>query len=741
LQESIQEIFKRKLVPVGFERTMGLLGATTLGIGALMGAGIYVLIGLAAGSAGPAVWLSYLVCGLLSLLSVLVFGELSRRLPITGGGYAFAYSALGSFWGFMTGWLLALGSIFACAMYATGFAYYSATIFFPSAPEPFLKVIALAVILFLTTLNCRGTRGGDRIQKTLTWGNLLVLAILIALAIPEAKPKLMHPMFPKGLGGIGGAIAVIYVSFFGYQLIANNSEEIIEPEKNIPKAMFLAMLVSLSFYVAVAIISVMIIPWQTLAESKAPLVDVALKGIGRSGWLLVALGGILASAAALNSTLLSQARQIFAMGKDRLFPAILGRIHEVSRTPRAALWVGGLITLTAVLLGDLTFIVKSANFCFMVSLLPASLALRNLYRSSGSSPPPKLWQRVVPEAAFVANLALLITLDFISVIFGLLLMVSGFIIYLFYSRKREIRSRTGMSVVLTEQSKSKLLTGMRILVPIANPQTQPSLFSVSEALLAGRGGELVVVNVLEATNQIDFHSALADAEDSVNLLDKSSRLPNLQGVNLRPVIRVSRSLSKGIVHAAEEEGCNLIVMGYAGEESPQTASLMDEVISQARTDIVLLKVRGEFYPKRIAVSLGGSSNMHLIVRLAGNLADRFEGRIDFLNILPDNYTVEQKTHSTRILAEAIKQHMAKALYRIELASSDTPLDFLVKRSSEFDLLIVGATKVGLLERAVIGPFSSQIAHRSHCSVTIVRAAQGVERLGKSIMSMGTSMKI
>jgi hypothetical protein len=135
---------------------------------------------------------------------------------------------------------------------------------------------------------------------------------------------------------------------------------------------------------------------------------------------------------------------------------------------------------------------------------------------------------------------------------------------------------------------------------------------------------------------------------------------------------VSRSLSKGVVHAAEEESCNLIVMGFAGKESPQTATLMDDVIYQARTDIILLKVRGEFHPKRIAVSLGGSSNINLIVRLAGNLADRFDGQIDFLNILPTDYSVEQKSYSTRIIVEAIKQHMAKALYRIELASSDTP---------------------------------------------------------------------
>ncbi len=733
MAESIREIFKRKLVSVGFERTMGLLGATTLGIGALMGAGIYVLIGLAAGAAGPGVWLSYLICGLLSLLSVYVFGDLSRRVPVSGGGYAFVYSAMGSLWGFITGWLLALGSIFACAMYATGFAYYAESIFSQNAPKLLLKAIALSVILLLTTLNCRGTKSGDKVQRLLTWGNLLVLSILIGLAVPKTEPKLLEPMFPKGLGGIGGAIAIIYVSFFGYQLIANNAEEIVDPEKTIPRAMFLAMFVSLSFYLAVALISVMVIPWETLAGSRAPLVEVALKGIGRLGWILVALGGILASAAALNSTLLSQARQIFAMGKDRLFPAIFGRIHEVSRTPRAALWVGGLATFAAVLFGELTFIVKSANFCFMVSLLPASLALRKLYRSSESSMPPNRWKRYIPEAAFIANLLLLITLDWVSIIFGLQLMALGFVFYFFYSRKREIRGRTGMSVVLTEQRKSKPLSGMRILVPIANPQTQPCLFSLSGALLAVSGGELVVLNVVEATNQIDFHSALADAEDSLNLLDGSSKLPDLDRVKIRPVIRVSRSLSKGIVHAAEEEGCNMIVMGFAGEESPQTATLMDEIFSQARTDIVLLKVRGEFHLKRIAVSLGSSSNMNLIVRLAGNLADRFDGQIDFLNILPSNYTMEQKTHSTRIFTEAIKQHMAKALYKIELASSDTPLDFLVERSSDFDLLIVGATKVGLLERAVIGPFSSQIALRSCCSVAVVRVAHAAEKLGKSII--------
>ena len=720
---SIHEIFKRKLVPIGFERTMGLLGATTLGIGALMGAGIYVLIGLATGHAGPAIWLSYLVCGLLSLLSVLVFGELSRRMPITGGGYAFVYNSLGSFWGFLTGWLLAVGSIFACAMYAIGFAYYFTSLFPHHFPESVIKGIALVVIAFLTLINCRGTKGGNRVQKIFTWGNLLVLLCLILLSIPKAEPERLKPVFSQGLSGLGGALAIIYVSFFGYQLVANNAEEIINPKTTVPRAMLLAMIVSLSFYVAVALISVMVVPWNVLAQSKAPLVEVAQKGIGRLGSLFIAIGGILASAAALNSTLLSQARQIFAMGKDRLLFAILGRIHEVYRTPTAGLLAGGLTTAIAVIFGDLTFIVKSANFCFIFSLLPASFALRRLYRSPGhAAEAPTLWRRYIPEAALLANLALLLAIDWASIVSGFELMGVGVLIYFLYSRKREIRSRTGLSVVLSERSTPKVLAGSRILVPMANPQSQQALFSISEALLAKQRGEVVALTVVETPDQLDFHAAFDDVQSSLEILERSTHLPSLHGVNIRPVVRLSRSLPKGIVHAAEEEGCDLIVMGYAGEESPKSIQLMEEVLSHARTDTILLKLRGDFCPKRIAVSLGGSINLDLMVRLAGAVADSFGGEIIFLNVLPTNYTPEQKAHSGKILVEAIKHHVAKALYKIEVESSDEPLEFLLKRSPGFDLLIVGATKVGLLERAVVGTFSSQIAIRSECAVAVVRAA-------------------
>jgi nucleotide-binding universal stress UspA family protein len=471
----------------------------------------------------------------------------------------------------------------------------------------------------------------------------------------------------------------------------------------------------------------MVVPWETLAGSKAPLVDVAVTSLGRLGFLLVVLGGVLASAAALNSTLMSQARQIFAMGKDRFLPAIVGSIHATYRTPTAALWAGAIITSVSVISADLTFIVKSANFCFLASLLPISLALRRLYRKSAAAPTNR-FKRYIPELAFIANLGLLLTIDWVSLLFGLQLTVIGCFIYLFYSRRREIRSRTGMSVVLTGEKDSMFHVGSRILVPMANPQTQSALFGMSDALLADHGGEIVVLTVVETPNQMDFYSALSSAEDSLQILDRSTDLPKLDRVRLKPVVRVSRNLAKGIVHAAEEEGCNLIVMGYAGAETPQSLQLIEEVLSHARTDTVLLKLRGEFAPKRIGVSLGSSLNLNLIVRLAGAVADRYGGEITFLNVLPADYTGEQKSHSSKILVEAIQRHAARALYRIELASSDEPLEFLVKRSAEFDLLILGTTKVGLLERVAVGSFSSQIVGRSECSVAVVKVARPVKKL-------------
>jgi nucleotide-binding universal stress UspA family protein/amino acid permease len=585
-------------------------------------------------------------------------------------------------------------------------------------PQIALKVIAILIVLSLTSLNCKGTQGGDRFQKVFTWGNLVVLSILIFSAVPEADPARLKPMFPNGVEGMASAIAIIYISFFGYQLIANNAEEIVEPRRTVPKAMLLSMLVSLVFYVLIAFVAVLVVPWKSLSAAQAPLVELASRSLGSFGWLLIALGGVLASAAALNSTLLSQGRQIYAMGRHGFLPSLLGRIHETRRTPNAALLAGGIVTATAVAVGELEFIAKSANFCFITSLVAVALALNRLQRKSSER--THLVKKALPVVAFLTNVGLLFTLDWVSFFFGLNLLAAGCVVFLFYSRARESRAKVGMSVVLSDQKEPILRRGSRILVPMANPMTQEALLSLSQGLLAAKGGEIAVLSVVTAPEQVDFYSVLGDSESAVEILEKSTQIERAINTRLRPLVRVSRSLARGIVDAAEEQGCEIIVMGYEGQESDRSSSLMEELLRHTRTDLILLKVKDEFKPRKIAVSIVGTENLDLMVRLAGATANQFGGTITFLNILPREYTPAQKAHTDKIFAEAIKRHTGTALYKTEVLASDDPLGLLLERSSQFDLLILGSSRVGLFEKIVVGAFAARIVERSRCSVAVVR---------------------
>jgi nucleotide-binding universal stress UspA family protein len=378
------------------------------------------------------------------------------------------------------------------------------------------------------------------------------------------------------------------------------------------------------------------------------------------------------------------------------------------------------VTAAAITAGDLEFIAKSANFCFITSLVAVSVAMRILQRAGKKV---TIWRKALPAAALITNLGLLFTLDWFSFLFGVSLLALGCGFFFFYSWPRESRAKVGMSVVLSDQKNPFLLRGSRILVPLANPGTQEALLSISQAILAakGGGGEIAVLSVITAPEQVDFYSALGDAEGAAEILERSSQMQLSSDTKLRPLVRVSRSLARGIVDAAEEQGCNLIVMGYGDQEPDRSNNLVEELLRHTRTDLVLLKVRDEFVPKSIAVSVVGTENLDLMVRLAGAAASQAGGSITFLNILPLEYTTDQKAHTDRLFGEAIKRHTGRALYKTEVVASDDPLGVLIERSEDFDLLIVGSSRVGLFEKIVVGAFAARIVERSRCSVAVVRA--------------------
>jgi len=728
-----------------FDKTMGLLAATTLGLGSLMGAGLYVLVGIAAAEAGPAMWVSYIVCGALTFLSVLMFADFARRLPISGGGYIYAYRQLGPFWGFMVGWHLAVGSIFACALYATGFASYAGAVLPARLASSTwaLKGMAAALVALLYLMLRRGGQGGDRVQRILTWGNMLVLLVLALATLPAVQASNFVPAFPKGIPGVGAAISLIYISFFGYQLIANNAEETRDAERTVPRAMVLSLAVAFAFYVLVAVVSVGAVDWRELARSDAPLVLVASRGLlGKWGAALIIAGGVLASAAALNGTLLSQGRQLFAMGRDRLLPGRVGTVSKATGVPEFGLLLGAGATVAVVLLADLTFIAKAANFALLFSMLPISVALDRLYRLAEEQDEARVprWRRAIPWAALVANAGLLMTLDWDSLLFGGMVVAAGCVVFFSYSFSSERRAQSGHSVALGDEAwVPLLLRGERILVPMANPRTQESLFSISRALTPEEGGEIVALNVILSSEEQSPREVLLspdETREAVRVLKKANRAAATQDMPIRPVVRAARSLADAIQHAAVEERCQLIVMGWSAEDDSSPSRLLQEVVSRSGAHLVFLQLKHDAAPRRIGVALGGQSNLPLMVRVASTLASQYGARVIYLNVMPRQHRPEHLAHARQVQVEAIRQHGDAVPYATEILLHDSPLEAIVDRSRDLDLLVVGATQKTLLETSEVGAFSSMVAQQAHCSVIVARRSSSLNRIvmpGKEVL--------
>jgi APA family basic amino acid/polyamine antiporter len=731
----IQALFEKKIKPEKFERTIGLFGATTIGTGALMGAGIYVLIGEAAKIAGPSLILSYLLCGLLAFATTLMYAELARIIPRSGGGYTYAYDVLGSIGGFTTGWFLALGSLFASGIYAIGFAEYAASLTGISLTSFEIRLTAAGITILLALINLRPSGNSKfNLQNWIIWGNVAILLFLIVISFFHLNPKLAEPAFPKGFGGTFGAISIIYISFFGYQLIANNADEIVKPERTIPKAMIISMIISIALNLFVAIAAILTIPWKELSESSAPLVLVANKALSGKGWIFISAGDVLASLGALSSTLVSQSRQIYTMGKDRFFPDKLGKLDEKTKQPKMALLIGAGIIGVILLSSEINFIAKAANFSLILSLLPVSLALRKIYKENPSVKPKAKWKLYLPHITLLINLGLLMSLGVVSLAFGQQLALIGAAIYFFYSKKRAKNAKEGLNIVLNDEKQFSFFKSNKVIVTMSNPETQKALLMFSDTLLAKKGGEVVVLAIKNVPLSMNFYDALSDAKETLDVIKRSVELAKDKGIKITPIIRASHSVAKGIITVAEEEKSHLIIMGFPKPELDGKPGVLIKVLKNAYTDVIVLnlKIKSEnFKPEKIGVYIHGAGNINLMLMCATAVAEKYKARVIMKTYLPENYSKRQKKRADKLMIESLSTFNSPSLYELSVNVSNDPLADLLKASAELDALIVGTEQLKS-ESAFEESLPYQLARNAQCSVILVKTVSKFKRLVKGL---------
>jgi len=351
--------------------------AVMIGIGAMMGPGVFALPSEVAESIGPLGIVAYLVMGLLTLFTALTYSELGAAMPIAGGGYSFANRMLPSPVAFLTGWFFWIGNTLACALYAVIFALTIQTYFWPGA-SVFLIVLGTTVVFTATNV-----RGQAEALQVITVMNVVELLILIGVGLLGAfhvEPANLDPIAPMGLGPLIPTMGLIYISYVGFDLITVAAEEIIEPAKTIPRAILITLGVGITIYVLVLWVMMGAVSYKELAQTSTPFIFIADYLFGGWGRWAGIIATIMASLSAFSVTLGASSRVLFALGRDGHFPELFSRLHPTYQTPHISLFIcAGLVVLLSGL-GVVRFLASVSSFGYLVAIGIVNVAAIGLRR-------------------------------------------------------------------------------------------------------------------------------------------------------------------------------------------------------------------------------------------------------------------------------------------------------------------------------------------------------------------------
>jgi len=354
---------------VKLKKELGLFQLTIISIGIILGAGIYALIGVAAGTGGNAIWLSFLISAVIALFTGLSYAELSAMFKGNAGEYDYISKAMNKKLGLFIGLSVIFVAIITSSTVALGFAGYFTTI----VPLPYI-VSAVLVIIFLTIFNIIGIKQSTWFNTIATVIEFIGLIIIILIGFKYIGTVNLFEM-PQGISGVFVSAALVFFAYIGFESLVKLKEETKNADKVIPKAIILSVIITTILYVLVAISAVSVVGWQTLSQSSAPLSLVAQTALGgMSGQILVIIA-LFSTANTILIGLVTASRQIYGIAKEKALPQIFTQINERTRTPLIAVYVSTAIAILFVLIGDIALVANITNLLLFLTFALVNLSL------------------------------------------------------------------------------------------------------------------------------------------------------------------------------------------------------------------------------------------------------------------------------------------------------------------------------------------------------------------------------
>jgi APA family basic amino acid/polyamine antiporter len=414
------------------KREIGLFGATAIGVGAVIGAGIFVVTGIVAGLAGPAIIVSLTLAGIISYFTAVSFSKLSENIQEEGGVYAFTHQMVSPTAGFVAGWMWILSYTFVGATVSLGFASYLAQFL----PGVHVKIIAAVICFAFTLLNYVGIKESTQVNSALVSAKIIALLFFIALGLGYVNLNNFSPLFiATGGWGILQGTALIFFAYTGFARITILAEEVKDPSKTIPKSILLTLIISTAFYVLTSFVAVGLVGYQTLANSNSPLAQaISVTGIPAAVFV-VSIGAMIATASVLLTGILGVSRIAFAMARNNDLPVFLKRIHAKYKTPYLAVWLAGLLmVVAAVLTPNLFQVVALSNFASLLYYSLANVSAISLSMKTGKFSPIK------PFIGLFSCLGLLIFISLDAWLLGVAGLALGLAYHFLRKRKNNARS-------------------------------------------------------------------------------------------------------------------------------------------------------------------------------------------------------------------------------------------------------------------------------------------------------------
>lgn len=554
-----------------------------IGIAGLVGGAIFVLTGPAIGLAGGSVIVAFIINAIITLFTAMGYAELGSAIPEAGGGYLWVREGLPRPNAFISGWMAWFAHIVAGSLYAVGFGSFLFSLLkminiLGDHPlfgiVPFDKLIAVASIAAFTYINVKGVSETGKAGTIVTIVQLGTIAALIGAGFwtihdhPNWRGN-FNDFIPNGIGGIVAAMGLTFIAFEGYEIIVQTGEEVKNPKKNIPRAIFISLAVVVVLYCLVAFVSIgAIFPkdvpaWKYIGHYGDLGITKAAALFLPYGAFIVLAGGIVSSLAALNATTFSSSRVSFAMGRHYNLPHQLSSIHSRYKTPHIAIVISGVIMAVMAYALPLDQIAIAAGVIFLLLFTQVNIAVINIRRIYGD----KLdygfkipFFPIIPIVGIFLKLGLalyLLVTQPMSWVISALWIVVGFALYRMYTFKKEIEHYAPLVTSEGDLTRKEY----RILIPYT-PENPDRLLRYAIRVAKEYDGEVNVLRILTVPNQTPLSAGTAFADAARKSFEPLEKMLEQENILNHYLFRISHDANEAVLATIEEQKIDLVITDF-----------------------------------------------------------------------------------------------------------------------------------------------------------------------------------